>query len=64
MRIKQDWMNLSQPEIDILPEWMWGHYSSGGCVCHASGKDECVCGAWWRVDKIKINIHFSGDEDV
>ena len=30
MRTKQDWMNLSQPEIDILPEWMWEHYENGG----------------------------------
>ena len=48
MRIKQDWMNLSQPEIDILPEWMWEHYENGGCICHANSKSDCVCGAWWR----------------
>jgi len=48
MRTKQDWMNLSQPEIDRLPEDSWQHYENGGCVCYAYDKSECCCGAWWR----------------
>jgi hypothetical protein len=48
MRIKQNWMELSQDEINGLSEENWNHYSNGGCVCFADNKGECICGAWWR----------------
>ena len=46
-RIKQDWMYLSQKEInENLSEDSWEHYKSGGCLCYAYNSGECCCGSW------------------
>ena len=47
-RQPQEWMALSQEEIDELEDCDWEHYMNGGCLCNAYGRGECVCGAWWN----------------
>lgn len=42
MRIKQEWMNLTQDEIDRLTDDDWQHYQNGGCLCYAHCECECV----------------------
>jgi len=48
MRIKDEWMNLTQDEIDRLTNDDWQHYQKGGCLCCAHCECECCCGAWRR----------------
>ena len=48
MRKKQDWMELSQDEIDSMPEESWKHYECGGCLCYAHSSSECICGSYDR----------------
>lgn len=48
MRKKQDWMELSQEEIDSMVDESWDHYQKGGCLCFAHDSSECVCGSFDR----------------
>ena len=46
----QEWMVLTQEEVDELDEETWDHYSGRGCLCHAHEPGECCCGSWDDVD--------------
>lgn len=46
VRIKQEWMKLTQDEIDRLTDDDWQHYQNGGCLCYAHCECECCCGSW------------------
>lgn len=46
MRVLQDWMFISQKEVDNLDEDVWKHYQGRGCLCHAYEPNECACGSW------------------
>jgi hypothetical protein len=48
MRKKQDWMELTQDEINSMTDENWSHYEGGGCLCFAHDSSECVCGSYDR----------------
>ena len=48
MRKKQDWMELTQDEINSMTDESWSHYEGGGCLCFAHDSSECVCGSYDR----------------
>jgi len=47
VRKLEDWMELTQEEIDDLLEEDWIEYQNKKCLCFSHSKEDCICGAWW-----------------
>lgn len=44
-RFAENWMALTQEEINSLDNESWKDYKNGKCLCFAFCECECICGA-------------------